>query len=80
MHTILHHMTVHVWGWVAGVASLGVLAAYFAPPFAPGFFMFTGILLMMKNEGTSLEHIIEDDVPVVDDLVGKGQDLPIQTA
>jgi hypothetical protein len=62
MKAILHHMAEHTWAWAAGSAVLGVAAAFLRldTP-AALLFMLVGLLVMMRNEGTSLEKIVAED-------------------
>ena len=62
MRAILHHMAEHTWAWVAGLAVLGMAAAFLRIGTPAAFlFMLVGLLLMMRNEGTSLEKIVVED-------------------
>ena len=62
MRRILHHTAEHTWSWVAALAVLGVAAVFLrlGTP-AALLFMLVGLLVMMRNEGTSLEEIVVED-------------------
>ena len=67
MKAILHHMAEHTWAWAAGSAVLGVAAAFLRLDTPAAFlFILVGLLLMMRNEGTSLEKIVAEDAAADD--------------